>query len=466
MIRPKLVSRSILVCNGLLGLALCVPLTRGRAGADGSPADASKEAMKSDVIRRIGYDSCLARGCHGAVGATDPARGDLYFKGGEATTWRSFDPHSRAYDVLRNPRSVRMGKILSAKMKQQPPHRARLCLDCHSIGGTPSDSDKSGRHDFASGVDCETCHGPASEWVEPHLSATWLSRNEPEKQKLGYRSMVDLADRAKLCVTCHLGTPSKQVNHDLIAAGHPRLIFELDAYLTALPRHWREPHEKVGTKAAVRDFHAKAWAVGQVETTEAILRLLRSRAESAARDEAPWPEFAEYDCFACHHELASPSWRQAEGSRQPPGSLPWGSWTLPTLLPLAQGPAKSTPGESSASLIALKKEMERHLPDPARVAQLADESSQWLRTWRSAPESLAFDARRAESLLRVFLDPKTKPTSWDEAGARSLAVTSLSKAVADLTGRSIAPALANEADALRRSLDYPRSSDSPKGFHP
>ena len=35
-------------------------------------------------------------------------------KGGETNTWSTYDPHSRAYSVLLEPRSERIGKLLAA----------------------------------------------------------------------------------------------------------------------------------------------------------------------------------------------------------------------------------------------------------------------------------------------------------------------------------------------------------------
>ena len=454
MIGPKAIFRSVAIGIGLFGLCTFPPLTRGGAGAKAAPAEAGASTTKADVvsIRRIGTESCMARGCHGAVGASDPATGNPYFKGGEATTWRSFDPHSRAYDVLLNPRSVAIGKRLATEMKGEPPERAQLCLDCHSIGGKPSASIEATR-EFAAGVDCETCHGPASAWVGPHLSKDWPARSD--QATLGFRPILGLSDRAKLCVGCHVGDSTRQVNHDLLAAGHPRLIFELDAFLTALPRHWQEPHEKPGANGGAGDFHAKVWEVGQIETTVAALDLLKSRVAAAARGDAPWPEFSEYDCFACHHELAKPSWRQADAPQRPPGALSWGSWNLATKHNLGMS------GSDDPFLLPLRKEMARPMPDLTRVSKLAEEGSRTIKSWKAHP----MDAPMIVTHLRI-IDRESKSDNWDEAAARLLAAMSFSKAFMDLTSRPIDPAISKEIEALRRSLDFPEAFDSPKGFHP
>ena len=54
--------------------------------------------------------TCAARGCHGAVGPTSPATGDVFIKDGASTTWRYYDPHARGFEVLRGKRSLAMAE--------------------------------------------------------------------------------------------------------------------------------------------------------------------------------------------------------------------------------------------------------------------------------------------------------------------------------------------------------------------
>src|SRR5207247_8943586 len=93
------------------------------------------------------------------------------------------------------------------------------------------------------------------------------------------------------------------------------------------------------------DFEARAWLIGQLVSARAALRLLEARAVAAAQAEKQlkedpraevklaWPEFAEYDCFACHHGLQPPPrWRQLRGfPGRRAGALPWGTWSTPFL---------------------------------------------------------------------------------------------------------------------------------------
>src|SRR5262249_41475906 len=111
------------------------------------------------------------------------------------------------------------------------------------------------------------------------------------------------------------------------------------------------------------------WVLGQLATAEAAAVLLAYRANSEA---APWPELAEYDCFACHHDLKAKSWRQTtpkhyEGRLA--GSLPRGTWYYSMPRALAEG----LPGNpATGSLKVLTTTMVRPLPERKAAAELAN----------------------------------------------------------------------------------------------
>ncbi len=172
----------------------------------------------------------------------------------------ALDPHSRAESVLKEKRSIEIEDrlaIFSGRKALKAETDAR-CLGCHvSPGPNPN------RQSVASaseGVGCESCHGLASKWLVPHSSASWKQLSESKKIELGMTPTTELEARVNLCVGCHIGNAGRDVDHDLIAAGHPRLDFEFLSYLEALPKHWDE--SKVRREAA-RPRRA-AWAIGQV----------------------------------------------------------------------------------------------------------------------------------------------------------------------------------------------------------
>jgi hypothetical protein len=127
------------------------------------------------------------------------------------------------------------------------------------------------------------------------------------------RDLRDPARRAENCLTCHLGSADKAVDHEMIAAGHPDLYFELASFTAAMPRHWRE---HAGDDRTKEDPFAD------------VRMLVAGQAVRVARNAQgnSWPEFADLDCIACHHSLtdADNSWRQAQGyAGRRPGNPPW-----------------------------------------------------------------------------------------------------------------------------------------------
>jgi hypothetical protein len=194
-------------------------------------------------------------------------------------------------------------------MGLEKPDTAPRCLACHALD-VPVDQ-RARTFDLTDGVGCENCHGPASAWLGPHTTRDW---NYSKSLELGMYNTRDLVKRSEKCLTCHLGTPEKSVDHELIAAGHPDLYFELDSFMSVMPAHWKEVDKDPW-------FGVRAMAVGQaVQLREQLKRVARESQSGI------WPEYAELDCFACHHSLvaAKDSWRQERGyPGRRPGNPPF-----------------------------------------------------------------------------------------------------------------------------------------------
>jgi hypothetical protein len=140
----------------------------------------------------------------------------------------------------------------------------------------------------------------------------------------GLAELNDLGSRASACAGCHVGSPGRDMNHDMIAAGHPKLNFEFASHLARLPRHWYERDRMTGEKRGP-EFLLQAWAVGPFRAGESVRALSIDR---QSREQGRiWPELAEWNCYACHHELLGKPWRSAAGFRL--GEKAWTlSWPL------------------------------------------------------------------------------------------------------------------------------------------
>lgn len=262
-----------------------------------------------------GPGSCASPSCHGGV----QVRTTTSVQQNEYSTWVIQDKHAHAFAVLTNPVAVRMAKILGPdKLGSAQAETAPKCLACHAL--SVPEADRARTFDSTDGVSCESCHGPASNWLGPHTTKGWTHERS---LAAGMRDLRDPVHRAENCLACHLGTAEKAVDHEMIAAGHPDLYFELASFTAAMPRHWiehsAEDHSKDDPWADVRML-----AAGQaVQLREQLQRLARTAQNAASNS---WPDYADLDCFACHHSLtnAENSWRQEQGyAGRRPGNPPW-----------------------------------------------------------------------------------------------------------------------------------------------
>jgi hypothetical protein len=260
-------------------LCLGLPFLAGSLGV---------QAADTVVGKFNGAGGCAASSCHGSIQPKTVTR----VPQNEYSIWAGQDKHARAYQVLSNSVSVRLAKILKL---ERPPNQTPRCLACHTLAVSPEQ--RAQTFDISDGVSCESCHGPASGWLGQHTVKNWP--HDRSVKELGMLDMRDLVQRSERCLTCHLGTAEKFVDHELLAAGHPDLTFELNLFSAVEPKHWKEPESNPWRGV-------QTWAVGEaVQLRDGMDRLAR-RAQSNT-----WPEYSELDCFACHHSLTKPqeSWR-------------------------------------------------------------------------------------------------------------------------------------------------------------
>lgn len=345
----------VLVC--MLGQAVNAQGKAQGKNPPGKSAESDEEQWEQsaeDKLLFVGTPACSARGCHGGI---EPLHQDCWQN--EFTLWlRNGDPHSRAYEALQGELGKQIGKALKdAKIIDKEPHESPLCLVCHTTPWAATGDALRQRDERRFGVGCESCHGVARYWLNPHTRTDFKTSLSAVERRYKY-GMVDVSDpifRFQMCSRCHVGAPpstdprdwdgvplAADVNHDLIAAGHPRMQFEAASFFANLPPHWNP-----NTPARIKTDEGKTWALGQIVSAWAGARLLQHRADSASG--SPWPEFAEFSCFACHHDLRQDSARQAQdqkhdrltlaGRRTNPGTLPWGEWYFSGPYALASAPA-------------------------------------------------------------------------------------------------------------------------------
>jgi Cytochrome c554 and c-prime len=255
-----------------------------------------------------GPGSCASTACHGAI---TPQNINEVLQN-EYSIWIVQDKHARAYNALTGAIGERMAGILGVGKAEAAPK----CLACHALN--PPAELRSRTFDVSEGVSCESCHGPASGWLGPHTERNWT---HAQSVAAGMVDTRDIVKRTEKCLSCHLGGEEKFVDHEMIAAGHPDLFFELASFSALMPRHWKVPGEPGEAAGSDPWYDVRELTAGQaVELRESMARLAgRTRGKN-------WPEFSEMQCYACHHSLTPPeqSWRQARGyPGRRPGDPPW-----------------------------------------------------------------------------------------------------------------------------------------------
>ena len=400
----------------------------------------------------VGAVGCSGAACHG-----DPIRGDLPTSPWGADldrwrtsheVWRHYDPHAQAYRVLTNERSATIVSKLAAGRPHVQARKDARCLACHS---NPTLAGLEGYEAIqAEGVGCESCHGNATHYRFDHIGWGPGPDRRAKFQAAGMTELFDPAVRAETCAKCHVGAAGRDMNHDMIAAGHPRLNFDYATYLRGLPPHWTEK-DRTGEKVKARPATeiARHWLVGRAATAAAGCELLADR---AARKEAPWPEFSESDCYACHHNLQPAGFRDRlpdYAADRKPGSLDWNEPVFAKELSELSGSARLR--ETHAALRArMSGVLERDAVTRDAKAAAAE--------WRTAAVAWATGPPLTPAQLATALqDVKVK--RWDDAAHGYYALRSLDAA----RGVERDPDLAS----LRSALLLPRAGhNSPADFDP
>jgi hypothetical protein len=260
----------------------------------------------------VGVASCAGTTCHGR------SEGDgAVVRQDELMTWQ--DPaspagaHSRAHAVLASERSRGIARRLG--LPGGDATRAEMCLGCHA---TPAPAERRGpRFQLTDGVGCEGCHGPAGGWLASHYAVGGTHANNVSR---GLVPLEQPRARAGICLDCHFGSADEGqfVTHRIMAAGHPRIAFELDLFTTLQAHHTEDAdyHARKG-----RPNPVQTWAVGQAMALERSLSLF---ATSERGTEGIFPEFYFFDCHSCHRPISDDPRAQPTATANPGRPIPQG----------------------------------------------------------------------------------------------------------------------------------------------
>jgi len=373
-------------------------------------------SAQNEPIKYIGPGSCAATSCHGSV---KPIAGSRILQN-EYSTWIIKDKHSRAYQALTGDVGERMARILKLGAKAE---EAPKCLACHALNPAPEQRGRA--FEISEGVSCENCHGPASAWLGPHTTKLWTHE---KSVALGMHDTRDVIHRTEKCLECHLGTKNKFVDHEMIAAGHPDLYFELDSFSAVMPRHWKVPRESEPGKA-VEDaawVEVREWGTGQAVQLRAAMERLTWRAKGERFDKKDeWPEYSELSCVACHHALgpAKDSWRQEHGYvGRRPGDPAWNSSRYAVFRLLAKQIDSVNAQELDRQLLAVSNEMSKLNPDRSAVASATSAAAPLAQRIAERLATMQYDQAVALRMLQRISDDAENIALADERAAEQAAM--------------------------------------------
>ena len=291
-----------------------------------------------------GVASCGGTTCHGRLEADGAVvRQDELARWQEASSQAG--AHSRAFTVLSGMRA----RQITATLGLGDPAAASACLGCHS---TPAAA-HGPRFVASDGVGCEACHGASSGWIASHYA---VGASHAANVSRGMLALERPAVRAGVCLDCHLGSTraGQFVSHRMMAAGHPRLTFELDLFST-LQQHHNEDADYVARKG--RSDGVRMWAVGQAL---AVNRALALYGDSARGTEGAFPEFGFFDCHSCHRPIydrdtRTRTWEVNPGRPIPAGMPPFNDENMILLTAAARVAAPALAGRYEADARAFHR---------------------------------------------------------------------------------------------------------------
>jgi hypothetical protein len=202
----KTMNRQRWLALGLIGTALILGSIAAAATTAANPAAKSTVpvAQPADPSKVIGNDACIK--CHAP----------------EQAVW-SKTPHAKTFDELhRRPEAKEIARKLGIESIK---HSGR-CVNCHytqQTVNTVGSNMAAGVHAIA-GISCESCHGPARDWLETHHNyggpdVTRLTETpEHRKQRveaaiaLGMRNPNNVYLVAQSCYRCHTTADEELVN--------------------------------------------------------------------------------------------------------------------------------------------------------------------------------------------------------------------------------------------------------------
>jgi hypothetical protein len=353
-----------------------------------------------------GVASCAGSTCHGrAEGNGAVVRQD------EIATWQEpsspSGAHSRAYAVL----AGRRGQQIAASLGLGNATSAPACLGCHSTYAPAGQ--RGAKFTLSDGVGCESCHGPSGgAWLAEHYA---LPATHASNVAAGLIPLDNPRARANVCLDCHYGSakPGQFVTHAMMAAGHPRVSFELDLF-SALQQHHNIDGDYTARKGAPNSV--RFWAVGQAE---AVRRATSLFAQPKFAMEGAFPQFYFLDCHSCHRTISDGPQRKLTFETNPARPIPFGNppFNDENIIMLQAVAGALVPGEASAFQAAARDFHKAMGQGPGEARAAAQVLSARAGALADVLSDRGFASADAFKVIAIIAGEATAPRFTDYAGS-------------------------------------------------
>lgn len=355
-----------------------------------------------DTVKHLGVASCASSQCHGA--AKPYKEGNI--RRTEYGEWSRVEvdsvkyKHSKAYEVLLNQQS----RTIAKKLGLPNAHEAKVCLDCHT-DNVPKER-RGEKFQVTDGVGCEACHGGGERWIKSHTEEQATHANNITQgmypTELPYQ-------RAKLCLSCHYGEANKFATHTIMAAGHPRLRFELDTY-TIRQEHYDIDPDYKRRKRFVDSVNV--WAIGIATAAAENIAVLH---DPNSWSEGLFPEIALFDCHACHHSMKDQRLAPRATTRSlAPGAVRLNDSSLVMLYAIA----KAVDGAAAEQLLAaIRRLHEATAKDRSAVIERSRELTVVIQAVQDRFQNIHMDRQAAAAIRKTIIELGASGEFRDYSGA-------------------------------------------------
>jgi hypothetical protein len=237
-----------------------------------------------------------------------------------------------------------------------------------------------------------------------------------------------------------------------MAAGHPRLAFELDTFSELWRTAGRQPHYRSDADYVERKGlykHSVVWAFGLLAEARQRLQLVQSDAFSS---DGIFPELGFYDCHACHRSMQSVQWQALPRHGGSGPGMPFlNDGSLVLSLALARVLMPGAAEDLAEQLPALHRASSRSLDSVRDTANTLDRTLGRIQT-SITPKNMA-NRERERALLREILAMGAAGEFLDYASAEQ-AFMAVQMLVFELGDSLMEERLTSLGDALQNDERY------------